>query len=125
MLPLFRWGLGGVLGSGRQYWSWVHLDDLVNVIVRSMEDENLAGAVNVVAPRAVTNREFTRELARALGRSAWIPAPSWGLRLLLGEMAEGILLSSVRVRPCRLESAGYRFLFPDLKGALEAVSAGR
>lgn len=125
VLPLFRWGLGGVLGSGRQYWSWVHLDDLVNVVVRSMEDESLRGAVNVVAPGAVTNREFTRELAGVLGRPAWMPAPAWGLRLALGEMADGILLSSARVRPQRLESVGYRFLFPELRGALEAVSAGR
>ncbi len=123
--PFVRWGWGGVLGSGRQYWSWVHLDDLVNVVIRSMEDESLVGAVNVVAPQAVTNREFTRELAGVLGRPAWMPAPAFGLRLLLGEMADGILLCSARVRPYRLEAAGYRFLFPELKDALGAVSAGR
>jgi NAD dependent epimerase/dehydratase family enzyme len=103
----------------------VHLDDLVNVVIRSMEDESLVGAVNVVAPQAVTNREFTRELAGVLGRPAWMPAPAFGLRLLLGEMADGILLCSARVRPYRLEAAGYRFLFPELKDALGAVSAGR
>lgn len=117
MLPPFRLGLGATLGSGRQWMSWIHIADLLGLIVRAIEDERLAGAVNAVAPAPVTNREFTRALARALGRPAFLRVPAPMLRLVLGEMAE-ILLASQRVEPRAALEAGFEFRFPDLAPAL-------
>lgn len=126
MLPWFRRGLGGRLGSGQQWMSWVSLDDVVGVIVRVLEDERLSGPLNVVAPTPVTNEEFTRVLAHAVGRSARLPAPAWGLRLALGrEMAEAALLASTRAMPKRLMEFGYAFAHPTLPQALAAVLPAR
>lgn len=118
MLPTFRLGLGGPLGSGRQYWSWITLDDLLEVFVRLVEDATLSGAFNAVAPHTVTNREFTAALARALGRPAVLPVPAFALRMMMGGMADEALLASARVKPARLVEAGFRFQFPELGAAL-------
>ncbi len=118
MLLPFRLGLGGPLGDGRAWWSWVAIDDVIAVIERALVDDRLAGPVNVVAPGAVTNRTFTRALGRALSRPALLPLPAFALRALFGEMADGALLASARVAPARLQAAGHVFRFPALEEAL-------
>jgi uncharacterized protein (TIGR01777 family) len=118
MLPLFRAGFGGVLGNGRQYVSWVALDDLPGIVLHALKREDLSGAVNAVAPNPVTNREFTRALGSVLSRPTPFPVPAFALRLAMGEMADALLLASARVFPRRLEETGYRFLFPELHAAL-------
>jgi uncharacterized protein (TIGR01777 family) len=121
MLPPFRLGLGGPLGAGRQWMSWITLDDLLGVIHHALLDEGLSGPVNAVAPTPVTNATFTLELGRALRRPAFLPVPSFLIRLALGEMGEALLLSSTRVLPRRLQEADFSFLTPDLPSALRAV----
>ena len=119
----FRLGVGGVIGSGRQYWSWIELADLVRVIELGLALDTLAGPVNAVAPAPVTHREFTRVLGRVLGRPTLVPLPALAVRLLLGEMGQALLLDSARVLPRRLERAGFRFRHPELEGALRAALA--
>lgn len=114
MLPIFRWRLAGRLGSGQQYWSWIALPDVISALDWMMHETTAAGAYNVVAPEAVTNAEFTKTLADALGASALVPAPAWGLRLALGEMADALLLCSCRVVPQRLTEAGFVWQYPQL-----------
>ena len=123
MLPLFRLGLGGRLGSGRQYWSWITLEDLVRVVELALLDGALSGAVNAVAPEAATNAGFTAALARALHRPAFLPVPALFVRAVLGEMGREALLASARVRPARLLEAGFSFRFPDLDAAFGHVLA--
>ena len=118
LLPPFRLGLGGPLGDGRAWRSWVVLEDVIGVLERALADEGLAGPVNVVAPGAVTNGTFARTLGRVLGRPALLPVPALALRALFGEMADGALLASARVTPARLQVAGHAFRFPGLEGAL-------
>ena len=118
MLTPFKAGVGGVLGPGRQYMSWISLDDLVAAITHVLADDSLRGPVNTVAPSPVTNREFTRTLGRVLNRPAVAPVPALALRLLFGEMAEATLLASTRVIPQRLLGARFQFAFPDLESAL-------
>ena len=118
MLPLFRAGLGGVLGSGKQYVSWVALDDLTGIVLHALSREELRGPVNAVTPRPVTNRELTEALGKVLSRPTLLPVPSFALRLAVGEMADPLLLASARVAPRRLEETGYRFRFPELRAAL-------
>ncbi|RMF39358.1 MAG: TIGR01777 family protein [Planctomycetota bacterium] len=125
MLPIFRLGLGGRLGSGRQFWSWIAIDDVVSAIGFAMERPDLDGPVNVVAPQPVRNIEFTRTLAGVLHRPALLPAPSFLLRLGLGEMADELLLASARVRPRRLEEAGFQFCLPQLDVALRTLLQDR
>ena len=120
MLLPFRLGVGGRIGSGRQWMSWIHIEDGVRLILFAMESEALRGAVNAVAPNPVTNREFTRELAAALHRPAFFPVPRLALKLLFGEMAD-VLLESERVLPKTAESAGFRFQYPELKAALADI----
>jgi uncharacterized protein (TIGR01777 family) len=115
---LFRAGLGGRLGDGDQYLSWIALDDLLSVIHRAIVDPSLNGPINAVAPNPVTNREFTATLARVLGRPAVLPAPASALRLALGGMADELLLTSQRALPARLTEAGFQFAFPALEGTL-------
>ncbi len=117
MLPAFRLGLGGRIGSGRQYLSWIALEDILGVIVHVLANDSLRGPVNAVAG-AVTNAEFARTLGRVLGRPARFPVPSVVARVLFGEMADEMLLASARVEPARLRETGYRFLLPDLESAL-------
>ena len=121
MMRPFQFGVGGRVGSGQQWMSWVTLSDVVGVIRYALESTAVTGALNVVAPLPVRNREFTRELALAMHRPAVFPAPAFALRLALGEMAEALLLSSQRVTPAHLEQASYRFLHPDLASALAAT----
>ena len=120
---IFRLGAGGPLGHGRQYLPWVALDDAVGAILFALEHDDLAGPVNVVAPQAVTNREFTAALGRALGRPAMLPVPAAALRAMFGEMADEALLASQHVEPARLQAAGYGFRFGDLEPALRHVLA--
>jgi uncharacterized protein (TIGR01777 family) len=116
--PLFRLGLGGPLGGGEQFMSWIALDDLLGMLLQAIVDDRLGGPVNAVAPQAITNRAFTETLASVLGRPAVLPAPAMALRLALGEMADEILLASQRVRPARLEEVGFSFAFTSLEDAL-------
>ena len=118
MLPVFRLGLGGPLGSGRQWLSWVSLPDLVQVVEMALEQDEVSSPLNVVAPAPVRSRDFARTLGRVLRRPALLPAPAPALRLLIGEMADDALLSSACVSPKRLTSLGYRFAFEDLERAL-------
>ena len=121
MLTPFKLGVGGRVGSGEQYMSWITLEDLVGVIKRALADEKLHGPVNAVAPNAVTNDEFTKALGHVLGRPTIFPVPAFAARLAFGEMADALLLSSTRVEPARLKDAGHEFMHPDLEGALRHV----
>ena len=123
MLLPFKAGLGGVLGPGTQFMSWIAMDDMVGAIGHLLGRDDLAGPVNLVAPEPVTNAVFTKALGRVLGRPTFAPAPAFLLRLALGEMADAALLGSIRVRPERLLASGYRFRFPELEGALRHVLA--
>lgn len=118
MLPPFLLGGGGVLGSGRQYMSWISLEDLVALIHHCIVDERLSGPVNAVAPAPVTNRDFTRTLARVVRRPAVVPVPAFALRAAVGEMADALLLSSTRVCSTKLGDAGFEFRDADLETAL-------
>jgi uncharacterized protein len=118
MLPPFRLGIAGIIGSGRQYMSWIALDDLVAVISYALSNETLRGPVNAVAPNPVTNYEFTKTLGRVLRRPTLFPMPAFAARLAFGEMADGLLLASTRVEPKRLLDSGFRFRFPELEAAL-------
>jgi uncharacterized protein (TIGR01777 family) len=123
MLLPFKLGAGGRLGSGKQWMSWVALDDVVGILRLGIENASMRGAINVVAPQPVRNEEFTKVLAKILHRPALFPAPAFALRLALGEMADALLLSSQRVVPQALEKLGYRFLHEDLNSALTALLA--
>lgn len=123
MLPLFRLGLGGRLGSGRQWFSWIALGDLLGAIEHVLDAPDVAGPVNSVAPGAVTNAEFTAALAAALRRPAFLPAPAFALKLALGEMAEAALLAGARVEPRRLLASGFVFRWPQLAPALRHLLA--
>lgn len=118
MLPAFRAGLGGVLGSGDQRMSWIALEDLLGLIEHAMHTDSLSGPVNAVAPQVITNREFTKALARHLKRPAVIPLPAALLRALFGELADAALLSSCAAAPSKALKSGYSFLFPDISSAL-------
>jgi uncharacterized protein (TIGR01777 family) len=121
MLLPFRAGLGGPLGSGRQWMSWISIDDAVGAVHHAIMTEALSGPVNTTAPQPVTNGQFTATLARVLGRPALLPVPTTALRLALGEMGRVAVLGSARVVPERLTQAGYRFRHPSLEGALRFV----
>lgn len=118
MLTPFRLGVGGPLGSGRQWVSWVAVDDAIGAVYHALMTDALSGPVNVTAPHPVTNRDFAGELGRVLHRPALVPAPALALRLLFGEMADTALLSSQRLLPARLKESGYPFRYPDLTQAL-------
>ncbi len=125
MLALTRLGLGGRLGNGRQWWPWITIEDEVRALLHLL-DTPIVGPVNLVAPGICRNAEFVRSLARALRRPAVLPAPALALRAALGEMANGLLLASARVRPARLEDSGFKFKSPDLASAItELLSPGR
>ena len=121
MLLPFTMGVGGAIGSGQQFMSWVSLDDVVASVLHVLATTNLEGPVNVVAPQAVSNAEFTKTLGRVLRRPTIFPLPAFMARLVFGEMADGLLLSSTHVAPNRLEETGFSFGYPDLEGALRHV----
>jgi uncharacterized protein (TIGR01777 family) len=118
MLTPFRMGVGGVIGSGRQYWSWISIDDVVGVIDHCLTSPQLSGAVNATAPSPVTNRDFTKTLGAVLRRPTVFPMPGFVAKIMLGEMAEDLLLGSARVMPNRLSESNYRFHHPTLEGSL-------
>lgn len=118
MLPVFRAGLGGRVGSGRQWMSWIDLDDAVGAVGHAIADSRCRGAMNVVAPEPVTNAEFTATLARVLRRPAVLPVPAVALRVLFGAMADGTLLASTRAEPRVLRETGFMFRRPSLEAAL-------
>jgi uncharacterized protein len=121
MLPPFWFGAGGPVGSGRQYWPWIHLQDWVDLVRFSMRTLAVAGPINLTAPNPVTNREFARTLGRVLHRPALLPAPGFALRILLGEMAGALLLSGQRAMPAKAARLGYHFAFADLETALRRI----
>jgi len=121
MLFPFKACVGGVIGSGKQYWSWVGIDDVVGAILHVLTTNELDGPVNVTAPHPVTNREFTKTLGRVLRRPTVFPMPAFAARLLLGEMADELLLADARVVPHKLQETGYKFRFPELELALRHV----
>ena len=121
MLPVFRAGLGGRLGSGRQWMSWIALSDLVRAILHILRTDAVEGPVNLVAPIPVTNQDFTRALGRALHRPTVLPVPSFALRAAFGEMADAALLASTRAIPERLAASGFRFELPEINAALQSI----
>lgn len=120
MLTPFKLGVGGKVGSGRQYISWITLEDLVRILRRAIEDESLRGPVNAVAG-AVTNEEFTKALGHVLGRPTILPVPTFALRLAFGEVADAVMLASTRVEPARLKEAGFDFKHANVEAALRSV----
>jgi len=123
MLLPFKVGAGGPLGSGRQYWPWIHRADWVDLVRFVIDTGGASGPINATAPVPVTNAEFTKVLGRTLHRPAFLPAPAFALRLALGEMADALLLSGQRAVPARAEQLGYRFSFRELDGALRSILA--
>lgn len=120
MLPAFRFGLGATLGNGRQWFPWIHIDDVVGIILFALHAESVSGPLNAASPGIVRNSEFVRSLAKHLNRPAFLSAPSFALNLLLGEMSE-LVLGSQRVVPQRTLDAGYSFLYPQLEDALKKL----
>ena len=117
-LPIFKLGLGGKIGNGRQYWSWVALDDVVGAITHCLTNENLSGPVNVGSPNPLTNAEYTKVLGKVLNRPTVFPVPAPATRLMFGEVADALLLASQRMEPAKLKETGYEFRYPELEGAL-------
>lgn len=125
MLTPFKFGLGGVIGSGKQWMSWISLEDTVAIYNAAIENENLRGAINTVAPNAVTNEEFTKTLGEVVSRPTFLPLPEFAVNLVFGEMGDALLLDSTHVVPKRLETANFEFKHKNLKKALEdAVNEG-
>jgi uncharacterized protein len=125
MLPLFRLGLGGRLGSGRQWWAWTSLDDMIGILIHAALDPDVRGPLNAVAPNPVTNAEFTRILAKVLGRPAVLPVPSFGPRLVFGDLADELIYASIRAIPERTLASGYTFIHADLESALRDLLGRR
>jgi uncharacterized protein (TIGR01777 family) len=121
MLTPFRLCVGGKVGSGRQYWSWVALDDVVGAFHHGLHHDDIRGPVNVVSPNPATNKEFTKMLGRVLSRPTVFPLPGFMARLMVGEMADELLLGSARIQPVRLQESGYQFRHPNLEEALRHV----
>ncbi len=124
MLRPFQYGLGGRIGDGRQYWSWIALDDALAAVCHALTTSSLVGPVNVVAPQAITNAGFTAALGRVLGRPTFAHLPAWAARLVFGQMADELLLASARVVPRRLTETGYLFRHGELLAALGHLLAG-
>jgi uncharacterized protein (TIGR01777 family) len=121
MLPAFRAGIGGNMGNGRQWWSWIDLRDLVNAIRFTLQNESLHGPVNAVSPNPVTNAQFTKTLAAAVHRAALLPMPVFAVRLAFGQMGVELMLASQRVQPNKLLAAGFTFQHPDLQNSLQEI----
>jgi uncharacterized protein len=118
MLTPFRLGVGGRAGSGKQYWSWIAVDDAIGILHHALMANDVEGPINAVSPEPVTQRDFARTLGRVLRRPAIVPTPGFVLRAALGEMVDETLLSSTRVLPLRIKASGYAFQYPSLDGAL-------
>ncbi len=123
MLTPFKLGVGGVVGSGKQWMSWISMDDEIAVINYVIENENIRGAVNAVSPNPVTNHDFTKTLGEVLYRPTFLPLPEFAVSMVFGEMGDALLLASTKVLPKRLEDAGFEFKYPDLKPAIENAVA--
>lgn len=121
MLPPFQMGAGGPIGNGKQYMSWISVDDVAGAIYHCITESTVSGAVNLVAPHPVTNGEFTNSLGKVLFRPTFFPVPEFAARLVFGEMADELLLSSTRVEPAKLQETGYHFMYPDIESALRHV----
>ena len=121
MLTPFKLGLGGPLGSGRQYWPWIHRADWIALVRWAIDTPSATGAINATAPHPVTNAEFTRALGRALHRPAFLPAPAFALRIALGEMADALLLSGQNAVPAKADRLGFAFRYSNLDAALGAI----
>jgi uncharacterized protein (TIGR01777 family) len=121
MLPPFWFGAGGPVGSGRQYWPWVHWQDWVDLVRFALENQSATGAINVTAPNPVTNKAFAQALGRVLHRPAFMPTPGIALKLMLGEMADALLLSGQRVVPAKAERLGFNFTFKEVEHALRSA----
>ncbi len=125
MLLPFRLGLGGRIGSGKQFWSWIAFDDVIGVALFALHNDSLRGPVNTVGPEPVRNQEFVRALGKELHRPTIFPLPAWIVRTLLGEMGEELLLTSIRADPAKLKAAGYSFAHPELRDAIHAAVRGK
>lgn len=123
MLTPFKFGVGGTVGSGKQWMSWIALDDIVSIINFFLDDENLRGAFNLTAPNPVTNEAFTKALGGSLNRPTILPIPEFAIKLMFGEMGETLLLQGTRAVPKRLEEAGYKFKYTNLEEAMKHVLA--
>ena len=123
MLPPFKFGVGGPVGSGRQYWAWIHRDDWLGLVRWAIATPAVTGALNATAPNPVTNAEFARALGRAMHRPAFMPAPAFALRLMLGEMADSLLLTGQRVIPAKATQSGFTFKYANVDDALRAIFA--
>lgn len=123
MLPPFRMGIGGRIGDGKQWMSWIALADVISALQFALTNESIKGPVNFVAPNPVTNAEFTKTLGRVLSRPTFFPIPAFGVRLAFGEMADALLLSSQRVKPAKLADSNYQFTYSNLEGALRSILA--
>lgn len=121
LLPAFKYGLGGALGSGQQMFSWITLEDTVRALLFILENDNLVGAVNVTSPNPVTNQVLTQSLAGALGQTAKFPLPAWVVRLLFGQMGQELLLEGVAAQPTKLQAAGFSFNQPNVQQALASL----
>ena len=121
MLPPFKLGAGGPVGSGRQYWPWIHRADWIGLVRWTLQTAAASGPINATAPNPVTNREFARALGRALHRPAFMPAPAFALRLMLGEMADALLLSGQRAVPAKAQRLGFTFGYTDVETALRSI----
>lgn len=120
LAPLFRWFLGGRLGNGKQWMAWIHVQDLVSLVLWAIENESVSGPVNATAPNPVRNSEFTRELAKSVGRPAILPASKFGVRLALGEFADSLFFSQ-RVIPAVALANGFQFRYPDVRSAINSA----
>ncbi len=119
--PSFQWFVGGPVGTGRQYFAWIHRDDWVALIVWALTTPTVSGVVNAAAPGAVTYREFAAAFGRALGRPSWLPVPGFVLKILFGEMADTVLLKGQRVAPRRAQELGFTFRYPTIDEALREI----
>lgn len=125
LLPPFRLFVGGPIATGRQYLSWIHVEDWLALMVWTLTTERVSGAINATAPHPVTNAAFSRAIGRAIGRPSWLPVPGFALRLLVGELADSALINGQRVRPTRALALGFRFSHPEIGEALQDLVGSR